>query len=53
MNFAQKSAVVERYFYNEKSNEICDVNGEVLLFYKQRRWKHYDNEEIMHGGIID
>ena len=53
VNFAQKSAVVERYFYNDKSNEICDVNGEVLLFYKQRRWKHYDNEEIMHGGIID
>ena len=48
VNFSQRSAVVERYFYNESNNEVCDVNGEMLLFYKQRRWKHYDSEDIMY-----
>ena len=38
VNFSQRSAIVERYFYNNDTNEVCDVNGEVLLFYKQRKW---------------
>ena len=28
VNFAQKSAVVERYFFNKDTNEICDTNGD-------------------------
>ena len=32
-NFAPKSAVVERYFYNDETKEICDVNGDVLSHY--------------------
>ena len=33
VNFAPKSAVVERYFYNDETKEICDVNGDVLSHY--------------------
>lgn len=47
VNFSQRSAVVERYFYNQDTNELCDVNGEVLLFYKQRHWKYsIDDDNI-------
>ena len=47
-NFAPKSAVVERYFLNKETNEICDTNGNSLIFY--RNPKHYldynpDNEQ--------
>ena len=27
LNFAQKNAIVERYFYDKESKEICDING--------------------------
>ncbi len=27
VNFAQKAAVVERYFYDKQTKEICDING--------------------------
>ena len=33
-NFAPKSAVVERYFWNRETNEICDSNGNSLIFYR-------------------
>ena len=37
VNFAQKSAVVERYFFNKDTNEICDTNGDTLVFYTQKK----------------
>jgi GxxExxY protein len=37
VNFAQKSAVVERYFFNKDTNEICDTNGDILVFYTQKK----------------
>ena len=30
VNFAQKTAVVERYFYDKQTKEICDINGNPL-----------------------
>ena len=32
-NFAPKSAVVERYFYNSQKNEIISIDGSVLTKY--------------------
>ena len=31
VNFAQKTAVVERYFYNNHTKEICDINGKPFI----------------------
>lgn len=27
VNFAQRNAIIERYFYDKETKEICDING--------------------------
>ena len=36
VNFASRSAVVERYFYNSQKNEIISIDGSVLTKYTQQ-----------------
>ena len=43
VNFAPKSAVIERYFYNPETNEIMNIDGIVLTRYNKRTIK-YNNE---------
>ena len=44
VNFAPKSAVVERYFLNKDTNEICDTNGNSLIFYRNTKL-YFDNNQ--------
>jgi GxxExxY protein len=40
VNFAPKSAVIERYFYNPETNEIMNIDGIVLTRYSKRTIKN-------------
>ena len=38
VNFYPTSALVERYFYDKKTNQIISTDGHVIYNYNQKRW---------------